>query len=42
MVFVPSIAGLSHAKEENTSDDDLATGIEVFGALASNVLQRSQ
>jgi N-carbamoyl-L-amino-acid hydrolase len=41
MVFVPSIAGISHAKEENTSDADLAVGIEVFGALANRVLGRS-
>jgi hydantoinase/carbamoylase family amidase len=42
MVFVPSIAGISHAKEENTSDADLAAGIEVFGALANRVLANDQ
>jgi acetylornithine deacetylase/succinyl-diaminopimelate desuccinylase-like protein len=35
MVFSPSIAGLSHSPREDTSEDDLATAIEVFGALAS-------
>jgi acetylornithine deacetylase/succinyl-diaminopimelate desuccinylase-like protein len=38
MVFCPSIDGLSHAKEENTSDEDLAAGIEAFGLLANRVL----
>jgi hydantoinase/carbamoylase family amidase len=38
MVFCPSIDGLSHAKEENTSDEDLAAGIEAFGALANRLL----
>jgi beta-ureidopropionase / N-carbamoyl-L-amino-acid hydrolase len=38
MVFVPSIAGISHAREEDTSEDDLAAGIEVFGKLANRVL----
>jgi hydantoinase/carbamoylase family amidase len=35
MVFSPSIAGLSHSPREDTSEDDLAAAIEVFGALAS-------
>ena len=39
MVFCPSIDGISHAKEENTSDDDLAAGIEAFGLLANRVLR---
>ena len=38
MVFVPSIGGISHAKEEDTSEDDLAMGIDVFCALANRVL----
>jgi N-carbamoyl-L-amino-acid hydrolase len=38
MVFVPSIAGISHAKEEDTSEADLAKGIEAFGTLANRVL----
>jgi hydantoinase/carbamoylase family amidase len=40
MVFVPSIDGISHAKEEDTSESELAVGIEVFGALANAVLSR--
>jgi hydantoinase/carbamoylase family amidase len=38
MVFCPSIDGISHAKEENTSDDDLAAGIEALALLANRVL----
>jgi allantoate deiminase len=41
MLFVPSIAGISHAKEEDTSEADLAVGVEVFGALANRVLDHS-
>ena len=41
MVFVPSIGGISHAKEEDTAEADLALGIEVFGTLANRVLDRS-
>jgi hydantoinase/carbamoylase family amidase len=38
MVFCPSIAGISHAKEEDTSEEDLAAGIEAFGLLANRVV----
>ncbi len=38
MIFVPSIAGISHAREEDTSEADLARGIEAFGALANSML----
>jgi N-carbamoyl-L-amino-acid hydrolase len=38
MVFCPSIGGISHAKEEDTSDVDLTTAIEAFGLLANRVL----
>jgi acetylornithine deacetylase/succinyl-diaminopimelate desuccinylase-like protein len=38
MIFCPSIAGISHAKEEDTSEADLAAGIEAFGLLANRVL----
>jgi acetylornithine deacetylase/succinyl-diaminopimelate desuccinylase-like protein len=41
MVFCPSIDGLSHAREENTSDEDLAAGIEAFGLLANRLLANS-
>ena len=38
MLFVPSVAGISHAKEEDTAEADLARGIEAFGSLASRAL----
>jgi hydantoinase/carbamoylase family amidase len=36
MVFSPSIAGVSHSPEEDTSEQDLAAAIEAFGALANS------
>lgn len=39
MMFVRSIDGLSHCKEENTSDTDLETGIAAFLRLADTVIQ---
>jgi hydantoinase/carbamoylase family amidase len=36
MVFSPSIAGVSHAPEEDTSEADLASAIEVFGTLVND------
>ncbi len=38
MVFCPSIAGLSHAREEDTAEPDLIAAIEAFGLLANRVL----
>jgi hydantoinase/carbamoylase family amidase len=38
MVFCPSASGISHAKQEDTPEPDLATGIEAFGLLANRVL----
>jgi len=38
MLFVPSIAGISHAREEDTSEGDLASGIEAFGMLVNRAL----
>jgi hydantoinase/carbamoylase family amidase len=35
MVFSPSIGGISHAREEDTSEADLVAAIESFGALAN-------
>jgi hydantoinase/carbamoylase family amidase len=35
MVFSPSIAGISHAPEEDTSEPDLRAAIEAFGALVN-------
>ena len=37
MMFVPSIGGISHAKEEDTSEADLKLGIEAFGLLANRM-----
>jgi hydantoinase/carbamoylase family amidase len=36
MVFSPSIGGVSHAPEEDTSESDLRTAIEVFGAVVND------
>jgi N-carbamoyl-L-amino-acid hydrolase len=36
MVFSPSIAGVSHAPEEDTSEPDLRAAIEVFGAVVND------
>jgi hydantoinase/carbamoylase family amidase len=38
MVFCPSTAGISHAREEDTPEADLVAGIEAFGLLANRVL----
>jgi N-carbamoyl-L-amino-acid hydrolase len=38
MVFCPSRGGISHAKVEDTSEDDLETAIEAFGVLVDRVL----
>jgi N-carbamoyl-L-amino-acid hydrolase len=38
MVFCPSVAGISHAREEDTKEPDLIAGIEAFGLLANRVL----
>jgi len=35
MVFSPSIAGISHAREEDTAEPDLVAAIEAFGELAN-------
>jgi len=37
MVFCPSSGGISHAPEEDTPEQELAAGIEVFGHLAGLV-----
>ena len=38
MIFSPSAAGISHAKEEDTPEADLAAAIDAFGLLANRVL----
>ena len=40
MVFTPSIGGISHAREEDTSEEDLAAGIEAFSLLANRAAAR--
>jgi N-carbamoyl-L-amino-acid hydrolase len=38
MIFCPSAGGISHAKQEDTAESDLAAGIAAFGLLANRVL----
>ena len=38
MIFCSSIDGISHAPEEDTTEADLAAGIDAFGALAKRAL----
>jgi N-carbamoyl-L-amino-acid hydrolase len=38
MIFCPSVDGISHAPEEDTAEEDLAAGIEAYGALARRAL----
>ena len=38
MMFCPSRGGISHAKVEDTAEDDLRTAIEAFGDLVARVL----
>ena len=38
MMFVPSIGGVSHAFEEDTSEEDLVLGCRVFATAAANIL----
>jgi hypothetical protein len=35
MLFVPSIGGVSHARAEDTSEDDLAAGVKSLHKLVS-------
>ncbi|CAN7637418.1 hydantoinase/carbamoylase family amidase [Brucella pseudogrignonensis] len=39
MIFVPSIGGISHHWTENTSDDDIALGCQVFADGAKAILK---
>ena len=41
MIFCPSAGGISHAKQEDTAEPDLAVGIEAFGVLANRVLAQT-
>jgi N-carbamoyl-L-amino-acid hydrolase len=38
MLFVPSIGGISHHWSENTADDDIVLGCQVFAAAAAEIL----
>lgn len=38
MMFVPSIGGVSHAFEEDTSEEDLVLGCQVFAVAAAGML----
>jgi N-carbamoyl-L-amino-acid hydrolase len=38
MLFTPSIAGISHAPQEDTAEADLRVAIEAFGRLCQSVL----
>ena len=38
MLFVPSIGGVSHAFEEDTSEEDIVLGCRVFATAAANML----
>ena len=40
MLFVPSIGGISHHYAENTSDEDIVLGCQVFADAAAAVLAR--
>jgi N-carbamoyl-L-amino-acid hydrolase len=40
MVFVPSIGGISHHWTENTSDEDIVLGAQVYADAAARLLRR--
>jgi N-carbamoyl-L-amino-acid hydrolase len=42
MLFVPSIGGISHHWSENTSDEDIVLGAQVFTDAILNVIQTSE
>ena len=39
MMFVPSIGGVSHHFSENTADDDIVLGCQVFADAAAAILR---
>ena len=39
MMFVPSIGGISHHFTENTADDDIVLGCQVFADAAAKILK---
>ena len=42
MMFVPSIGGISHHWSENTSDEDIVLGAQVFADAIVAALRRNQ
>jgi N-carbamoyl-L-amino-acid hydrolase len=38
MLFVPSIGGISHNFREDTREDDIALGAQVFASAAARML----
>jgi beta-ureidopropionase / N-carbamoyl-L-amino-acid hydrolase len=42
MLFVPSIGGISHHWSENTADEDIALGAEVYVEAAARLLTRAR
>jgi beta-ureidopropionase / N-carbamoyl-L-amino-acid hydrolase len=40
MLFVPSIGGISHHYAENTRDEDIVLGCQVFAEAAASILSR--
>ncbi len=42
MLFVPSIGGISHDFAEDTADDDIALGCQVFATAAASILREAR
>ena len=40
MLFVPSIGGISHAFTEDTAEEDIATGAEVYVQAVAMLVER--
>jgi len=39
MMFVPSVNGISHHWSEDTSEEDIMLGVQVFADAAAAILQ---
>jgi N-carbamoyl-L-amino-acid hydrolase len=42
MLFIPSIHGISHDFAENSADDDIVLGCQVFAEAAARILAASR
>ena len=42
MLFVPSIDGISHAFEEDTAEEDVVLGCQVFADAAAAILREQR